>query len=43
MLVVSQEEVKGLMRRRSGPWRAIEAEGITLVGSSLSSHASVAS
>ena len=43
MLVVSQEEVQGLMRRRSGPWRAIAAEGITLVGSSLSSRASVES
>jgi len=43
MFVVSQEEVQALMRRRSGPWRAIAAEGITLVGSSLSSRASVAS
>jgi predicted nucleic acid-binding protein/predicted nucleotidyltransferase len=41
-LVVSQEELEGLMRRRSGPWRAIAAEGVTLLGSSLSSHASVA-
>jgi predicted nucleotidyltransferase len=43
MLVVSKEEVPGLMRRRSGPWRAIAADGITLVGSSLSSRDSVAS
>ncbi len=36
MLVVSVDEVPGLLRRRRGPWRAIAREGILLVGSALS-------
>jgi hypothetical protein len=42
MLVVPAKEVGGLLRRRSGPWRAIANEGVVLVGGPLSALAAVA-
>jgi predicted nucleotidyltransferase len=35
LLVVAEDEVPTLLRRRSGPWRAIAEEGVPLVGSPL--------
>jgi predicted nucleotidyltransferase len=42
MLVVTIDDVPGLLRRRAGLWRAIAREGIPLVGRSLAAFASAA-
>jgi hypothetical protein len=42
MLVVSIDDIPGLLRRRQGPWRAIAHEGVLLVGTPLSALVSVA-
>ena len=42
MLVVSVDDVPGLLRRGRGPWRAIAREGVLLVGTPLSALVSVA-
>jgi hypothetical protein len=42
MLVVSVDEVPGLLRRRRGPWHTIAREGVLLIGMPLSALVSVA-
>lgn len=42
LVVVSVDEVPALLRRRTGPWRAIANEGVILVGRPLQALASVA-
>ncbi len=42
MLIVSLEELPTLLRRRTGPWRAILHEGVPLIGAPISALASVA-
>jgi hypothetical protein len=41
-LVVSFDELPALLRRRTGPWRAILDEGFPLIGAPISALASVA-
>ncbi|HUY06629.1 MAG TPA: DUF294 nucleotidyltransferase-like domain-containing protein [Acidimicrobiales bacterium] len=42
MMVVSADEVPALVRRHSGPWRAIANEGVVLVGRPLTAFTRVA-
>jgi hypothetical protein len=42
IIVVGFDEVPGLLRRRSGPWRAIAREGIVLAGASVATLAGIA-
>lgn len=41
MLVIGEDEIPVLLRRRGGPWRAIAEEGVALIGSPLNAYSTV--